>query len=298
MSSSKALHPQPLSILRREAAGDAIVRNDEEVGPLDNRRWYVGRAAVGPPGDVGLRDVAFSIRTNRQDVPLRKTSCNEEKLAVVDHRGHELFCRSIHDPVAPAGGGVVARDRFAAGEHHLGAAGDFTDDGGDVAAGLVLALDPPAFLTGFAFKSDNVGVSIMIPVDDDEILVEDRAGVEAVGADELSDFRLPLQLSIEIIGDDEDGAGGDGTRGADVGRRDRAAIDLEEGRVDQLAIGGGSAGGAAVESMDGLERGLEDCLSPADGAVVAVETEQYPFCLLYTSPSPRDLSTSRMPSSA
>ena len=32
--------------------------------------------------------------------------------------------------------------------------------------------------------------------------------------------------------------------------------------------------------MDGLERGLEDCLSPADGAVVAVETEQYPFSLV------------------
>ena len=120
----------------------------------------------------------------------------------------------------------------------------------------------------------------MVPVDDDEILVEDRAGVEAVGADKLSDLRLPPRLSIEVIGDDEDGAGGDGTRGADVGRRDRAAIDLEEGRVDQLAIGGGSAGGAAVEPMDCLERGLEDRLSPADGAIVTVETEQHPLSLV------------------
>ncbi|MCS5626718.1 MAG: hypothetical protein NZ935_03975, partial [Planctomycetes bacterium] len=169
---------------------------------------------------------------------------------------------------------------FAAGEHHLGAAGDFTDDGGDVAAGLVFTLDPPAFLTGLSFEGDDVGVPIMVPVDDDEIPVEDRAGVEAVGADELSDFRLPLQLSIEIIGDDEDGAGGDGTRGADVGCRDRAAIDLEEGRVDQLAVGGWSAGGAAIEPMDGFERSLEDRLSPADGAVVAVETEQNPLSLV------------------
>ena len=33
-------------------------------------------------------------------------------------------------------------------------------------------------------------------------------------------------------------------------------------------------------------------------AKVMIEFEQICFCLLYTSPSPRDLSTSRMPSSA
>ena len=38
-----------------------------------------------------------------------------------------------------------------------------------------------------------------------------------------------------------------------------------------------------------LEAGSEDFFK---------EVERYRFCLLYTSPSPRDLSTSRMPSSA
>ena len=33
-------------------------------------------------------------------------------------------------------------------------------------------------------------------------------------------------------------------------------------------------------------------------AAACVETELSPFCLLYTSPSPRDPKTSRMPSSA
>ena len=33
-------------------------------------------------------------------------------------------------------------------------------------------------------------------------------------------------------------------------------------------------------------------------AITGVETDQGNICLLYTSPSPRDLSTSRMPSSA
>ena len=36
----------------------------------------------------------------------------------------------------------------------------------------------------------------------------------------------------------------------------------------------------------------------ADGAIIATCGETVVFCLLYTSPSPRDLSTSRMPSSA
>ena len=34
-----------------------------------------------------------------------------------------------------------------------------------------------------------------------------------------------------------------------------------------------------------------------NGVVIELD-EEYKYCLLYTSPSPRDLSTSRMPSSA
>ena len=48
-----------------------------------------------------------------------------------------------------------------------------------------------------------------------------------------------------------------------------------------------------------VERGL----SMVDGVVLLIDASEGPlpqtrFCLLYTSPSPRDLSTSRMPSSA
>ena len=38
--------------------------------------------------------------------------------------------------------------------------------------------------------------------------------------------------------------------------------------------------------------------SKYSGTEVKVDDEEYTVCLLYTSPSPRDLSTSRMPSSA
>ena len=58
----------------------------------------------------------------------------------------------------------------------------------------------------------------------------------------------------------------------------------------QQQIGDGIVRTIAMGSTDGLKRGLS---VNNTGAPINV-----PVCLLYTSPSPRDLSTSRMPSSA
>ena len=44
---------------------------------------------------------------------------------------------------------------------------------------------------------------------------------------------------------------------------------------------------------------LHECILEEKGKVEAIQLQEYfDTCLLYTSPSPRDLSTSRMPSSA
>ena len=52
--------------------------------------------------------------------------------------------------------------------------------------------------------------------------------------------------------------------------------------------------GDALPSLDGY-----DGLWVLGGPMDVWQEDQHPwFCLLYTSPSPRDLSTSRMPSSA
>ena len=72
--------------------------------------------------------------------------------------------------------------------------------------------------------------------------------------------------------------------GADYGEEDRAL-----GREDEL-------------EMTGLEENYAD-LSPEERKKVGTEYDyedigQYYFCLLYTSPSPRDRQKSRMPSSA
>ena len=64
---------------------------------------------------------------------------------------------------------------------------------------------------------------------------------------------------------------------------------------------------ASDDTPANIRRGLDNLDSAAEqGAELAVFAElafnrffpQYEACLLYTSPSPRDLSTSRMPSSA
>ena len=43
---------------------------------------------------------------------------------------------------------------------------------------------------------------------------------------------------------------------------------------------------------------VSGCADSQSGQVPDAEQQQLQACLLYTSPSPRDLSTSRMPSSA
>ena len=58
---------------------------------------------------------------------------------------------------------------------------------------------------------------------------------------------------------------------------------------------------ASLRQCDTGVTGTESVIHPAQGSLLRDGVErggQYQNCLLYTSPSPRDLSTSRMPSSA
>ena len=63
-------------------------------------------------------------------------------------------------------------------------------------------------------------------------------------------------------------------------------------------LGGGCAGFSyKFDLVDNSEQG--DIIIEEHGAKVIIDEVSVPYiCLLYTSPSPRDLSTSRMPSSA
>ena len=52
------------------------------------------------------------------------------------------------------------------------------------------------------------------------------------------------------------------------------------------------------EMLDKLERAVTSISDNSNKIAIVLERHENRFCLLYTSPSPRDLSTSRMPSSA
>ena len=56
---------------------------------------------------------------------------------------------------------------------------------------------------------------------------------------------------------------------------------------DCIIVGAGPAGGTAAYHLAKKGR-----------SVLVIEKESFPSCLLYTSPSPRDATLSRMPSSA
>ena len=65
----------------------------------------------------------------------------------------------------------------------------------------------------------------------------------------------------------------------------------------QQHLGDGRVRAVAMSTTDGLRRGME-ITDTGKSIQVPVGDQVLGRCLLYTSPSPRDLSTSRMPSSA
>ena len=88
--------------------------------------------------------------------------------------------------------------------------------------------------------------------------------------------------------------------GQDVILGDSAGPDtgvVVAGAGDDLAVGGGDdvTGTISIEAAGSVIDGNGDSTVDTNGDGLADGAN---FCLLYTSPSPRDLSTSRMPSSA
>ena len=71
-------------------------------------------------------------------------------------------------------------------------------------------------------------------------------------------------------------------------------------KADEEMAGGNSryTAGAMRFAYDSFEDLLPLLTDPSDERLERTDFGSYPACLLYTSPSPRDLSTSRMPSSA
>ena len=81
-----------------------------------------------------------------------------------------------------------------------------------------------------------------------------------------------------------------------------AGFDADQASVLQVSLdalnGAGQGGVAHHRALGGATHGTQlNAGGPEDGEAIAA-AHHFSSCLLYTSPSPRDLSTSRMPSSA
>jgi len=130
---------------------------------------------------------------------------------------------------------------------------------------------------------------------------------DAAAGGKLTD--LDIRLPGEIVADGGSGgpvkvtmkeAAAKATVEAATGRIRDAAIAIEGGRVEQPSSGTWIQFGALRLTSKLVEEAGGGWSGPLDFEVTGIEffSAQEQGCLLYTSPSPRDLSTSRMPSSA
>ena len=228
-----------------------------------DRTRHVGGPFDVAPGDVGFRDVAAAVGTDREHVLLRKAAGQEDQLLtlVVDERGDELLGRAIDHPDLLAGVGIVGGHGEAAREDHLPLSIDLAEDGRAIASRFVRAVRLPDRRSGLLVEGDEVGVAVVIAVDDDLAIPEHGARAIAVFAGESSGTRFPQLLPGEIVG------------------RDEHLRLVEKADVDRFPVRHRRARSVAVEPVNLLHRRFEDDLAPEDLAADAVEAEEGAFAL-------------------
>lgn len=155
---------------------------------------------------------------------------------VMDERGDVLFCGAVYDPEEVTVGGVITGDAHGAGDEHLGAVTGVEDGGGAVAACIIGALDSPDFGSCVLVEGDDIAIAVVVSVDDDEVVEEDGGATEAVDTIEGAGVGLPEGFTLEGESGDEH------------------AVDIEEGGKDLFPVGGGGAGGVAIEAVFRFQR--------------------------------------------
>jgi len=125
-----------------------------------------------------------------------------------------------------------------------------------------------------AIERDEIGVAIVVAVEDYQIFKKHGASVKAMRADEVADVCFPLFVSVQIVGGDDDFAGSDEALGAYIRRDDPVTLGAHERDVNLSAVCGRSAGGTAVESMNRFWWRLHNVSLPDCLAAEPVEAEQ------------------------
>ena len=262
-----------------ETAGDPAVGDHEQVTSGNDGRGYIGGAASRAPSDVSVGDVALAAGPYCERVPLRVAAGRKDVFPVVNHRRNKLLSRAIDNPVALSVTRIVTGDRKAAGEDHLSDAVDLANDWRDVASGFVFTPSSPAFPAGLAIERDEIGVAIVVSVEDHQIFEKHRASVEAMRADKVADICFPLFASVQVVGGNDDFTGSDEALGAYIRRDYLVSLGSHERDINLFSVCGRSAGGTAVEPMNRFWWRLHNVSLPDCLAAEPVDAEQDAFVL-------------------
>ena len=94
---------------------------------------------------------------------------------------------------------VIAGHALAAREDHLRAPAEVANDRRDIAACFVGAIDLPDGLAGLAVKRDDIGVAVVIAVDDHHVLPQLWAATKSMHAGEAArrGIRVGDRLRLE-----------------------------------------------------------------------------------------------------
>ena len=156
---------------------------------------------------------------------------------------------------------------------------DLANDWRDVAAGFVFAPGSPTLPTGFAIERDEIGIAIVVSVEDQQIFKKHGASVKAMRADEVADVCFPLFVSVQVVGGSDDFTGSDEALGAYIRRDYLVSLGAHERDVNLFAVCGRSAGGTAVEPMNCFWWRLHNISLPDCLAAESVDAEQDAFVL-------------------
>src|SRR3954468_5209423 len=171
----ETLLPKDLARPGFEAVRHTTVRHHEK--PITHRYWrrHVRDTPIRAPGDFGPGDISLTVRFDRQNVMVGKSTSHEEQvsLLIIHNRGDELLGRSIDDPMQFAICWIVTGDAFVSRQDHLCSSGQFTDERDTVAASMVFTWCFPGGAPVLAIECHDVGISVVIPVHDHKIFIED-----------------------------------------------------------------------------------------------------------------------------
>ena len=147
---------------------------------------------------------------------------------VVHQRGDKLFGRPLDHPITRAISGIVTGHAFVAGQDHLSAAAQLANDRHAIASGVVFAHRLPKRDSISATQCHNIGITIVIAIDNDLVSEQHRRTAKTVHAMERPWAHDPPLFPGKIVS------------------RHEHLIVIQKCHIDQFAVGCGRARGMAV----------------------------------------------------